>query len=128
MADRRQQGFDDFDADQNRGDFNDGEADVGQADMPEPEMPEPVASVPEPEVPEVVNQGSNNLKESVSSKMDSAASSIKGAFSKFDSKRAMSITLTTIAVLAVSAVVVVSLWYMMKKGAVKTMSHLLAES
>jgi len=129
MADR-QQGYDDF------GEMGDAPPanNYGEPDMPEyvappapAPVPPPVPSLP-PAMEESLNEKSNELQEQVSDKMNSAASSIKESFSKFDSNRAISIALTTIAVLAVSGIVVVSLYYMMKKGAVKTTSVLLAES
>ena len=99
-----------------------------EPDIPEP-APAPAPASPAPaSVPEPASSSVNDLKEDVSAKMNDAASSLKGAFSKFDSKRAITIALTTLAVLAVSAVVAISLWYMMKKSAIKTTSVLLAES
>ena len=127
MAEQGRQGFDG-----DNGDFGAEGQDMGppaddfaqEPEMPEP-APAPVSASPEPSP---IASRANELKEEVSAKMNSAASSLKNVFGKFDSKRAMSIALTTLAVLAVSAIVVVSLWYLMKKGAVKTTSHLLTES
>lgn len=127
MAER--QGYDDYGADQ-PGDDMGAADDYGQ----EPEMaapaPEPVVAAPEPEAPATAsfNEKASDLKEQVSNQMNSAASSLKDSFAKFDNKRAMSIVLTTLAVTAAAAAVAVALWFMMKKVAIKTTSVLLPES
>lgn len=138
MAENRQPGYDDFGQDGTFGDNQRGyEPDYPEPTPSAPPAPEPA---PQPELapatapsapapaPAPAPVEAADLSEQVSNQMNSAASSLKESFSRFDSKRALTIALTTIAVLAVSAVVVVSVWYMMKKGAVKTVSLLLPES
>lgn len=117
MAERGRENFDDFD---NNNQGNDADFDNNTPDFNEPEAPE----APEAPKPSKVSE----LKEQVSEKMDSAASSLKGMFSNFDGKRALSIALTVLVVLVVAAIVALTLWYIMKKRTLKTTSHLLPES
>jgi hypothetical protein len=68
------------------------------------------------------------VREKVADTMNTAVDSVKSMVTRFDSKRAMTIVLTTLAVIAVATLVVVTIWYFMKKEAVRTLSFLLPDS
>jgi len=115
MAEQGRQGFDDNDnADFGRDDDFGDDQDYTEPDIPEPSSP--------------IQTRATELKDQVSEKMNSAAASLKSTFNRFDGKRAVSIALTTLAVLVVAGIVAFTLWYIMKKKTLKTTSYLLTES
>jgi hypothetical protein len=83
---------------------------------------------PAPSMAASVREKASDISEQVSERMNSATSSLKSMFSQFDGKRALTILLTTLAVVLVAGGVVLVLWWIMKRGAIKTTSHLLVES
>jgi|APGre2960657373_1045057.scaffolds.fasta_scaffold00239_15 hypothetical protein len=122
--DSRRDPFGDDDFGDDRGDRGDGDDfNSAPAQAPAP-TPEPAA----PSMASSARERASDISEQVSDRMNSASSSLKSMFSNFDGKRALTILLTTLAVILVAGGVVLVLWWIMKRGAIKTTSHLLVDS
>jgi hypothetical protein len=133
MADGNRDSRRDPFGDANNDDFGDGNNDRGDRNdfgSPAPAPAPAPAPTPEPAPSMVasVREKASDISEQVSERMNSATSSLKSMFGNFDGKRALTILLTTLAVVLVAGGVVLVLWWIMKRGAIKTTSHLLVES
>jgi len=128
MADANRDSRRDPFGDGNDGDFGEDRGDRNDFGSPAPAPAPAPTPEPAPSMVASVREKASDISEQVSERMNSATSSLKSMFSNFDGKRALTILLTTLAVVLVAGGVVLVLWWIMKRGAIKTTSHLLVES